>query len=52
MNDHAPQGGNKPQKKQQRKTWKELGGPYLHFILHKENRETVQSLQAIANIIK
>ncbi|TPX49806.1 hypothetical protein SeMB42_g00594 [Synchytrium endobioticum] len=44
-------GGNKPQR-QQRKTWDELGGRYCHFVLYKENRETVQSLQAIAKAIK
>lgn len=35
-----------------RSTWEELGGPYLHFTIYKENKDTMETVSFIARQLK
>ena len=35
-----------------RETWADLGGEYCHFTLFKENRDTMDAVKTIANLLK
>jgi tRNA pseudouridine13 synthase len=40
-------------KKQRRgKSWKQMGGEYCHFTMYKENRDTMDSIQVLARLLK
>lgn len=43
-------GSGKPQK--DRATWEELGGPYLHFTIYKENKDTMEVVSFLARQMK
>ncbi|KAJ5581486.1 Pseudouridine synthase TruD [Penicillium sp. DV-2018c] len=44
--------GNTGRGQGQRTNWEELGGPYLHFTLYKENKDTMEVLSFIARSLK
>jgi tRNA pseudouridine13 synthase len=38
--------------KRRGKSWKELGGEFCHFTLHKENRDTMDAISVLAKLLR
>ncbi|KAL4880903.1 pseudouridine synthase [Aspergillus karnatakaensis] len=46
------QGGGRGGRDRSRVNWDELGGPYLHFTIYKENKDTMEVISFIARQLK
>ena len=46
-----PRGGSGSLRKE-RPSWEELGGPYLHFTIYKENKDTMEVISYVARQLK
>ncbi|KAL2796801.1 pseudouridine synthase [Aspergillus keveii] len=51
-NQNAGRGGNPTGGGRTRVNWDELGGPYLHFTIYKENKDTMEVISFIARQLK
>ncbi|KAI9932270.1 hypothetical protein ASPWEDRAFT_182910 [Aspergillus wentii DTO 134E9] len=51
-NKRNGKGGGRGNKPDRRPNWEELGGPYLHFTIYKENKDTMEIISYLARQLK